>query len=119
MEEAGGKMNVALRRHVRPSRRMDLESSLRVVGVEDEGGHVMHEQKEPGLDESSGTRMAGREQPQRWEANQNSRLVEAGPWAKCCCGLAEEEPEGLTMRFRVLWRQQQMVQGRHAPSSLP
>ena len=119
MEEAGGKMNVALRRHVRPSRRMDLESSLRVVGVEDEGGNVMHEQKEPGLDESSGTRMAGREQPQRWEANQNSRLVEAGPWAKCCCGLAEEEPEGLTMRFRVLWRQQQMVQGRHAPSSLP
>lgn len=119
MEEAGVKMNVELRRHVRPSRWMDLESSLKAAGVEDERGHVMYEQKEPGLDESSGTGMAGKEQPQRWEANQNSQLVEAGPWAKYCCRLAEEEPEGLAMRFRVLWRQQQMVQGGQAPSSPP
>lgn len=40
---------------------MDLESSLRAAGVEDEGGHVMYEQKEQGLDESSGTGMAGRQ----------------------------------------------------------
>lgn len=101
-------MTVVLRRHVRPSKWTWKPSSKQceLWGVK----------KGASLDESSGTGVAGREQPQRWEANQKFLLVEGGPWAKRCCRLAEEQPEGVAMRSGALWRAVVDGAGRAGPS---
>lgn len=115
VEEAGGEMNMGLRSHARPPIRTWEPSQ----SIESRRGWRAWRMRMggAGLDAPYGTWVAEREQPHRWEANQNFPLVEGGQRARCCCSMAEEELEGVALQFGDLWGAAADGAGRAGPIS--